>query len=168
VIVKNLGLEISAKSLKEAAMKMGDDPADTAPTPHDDDHSDGRPRGTKSAKKTAPKTRRFEVALREIESIVGRLEGGELDLDDSLEQYQKGIETLKECHLLLKNAERKITLLSGFDAEGNPIEVPFDESEMTLDEKQASRGTRRTASRKPPGTAEGLGDEDEISGRGLF
>lgn len=148
---------------------MGDDPADSDSTIDGGTASAGRARGSKSAGKTGIKARRFEVAMREIEQIVGRLEGGELDLDDSLDQYQKGIETLKECHSLLGNAERKITLLSGFDADGNPIETPFDESEMTLDEKQANRGVRRTAGRKTAGSdgASGGGDGD-VSGGGLF
>jgi exodeoxyribonuclease VII small subunit len=149
-------------------MKMGDDPADADTTIGGGHTSGGRPRAPKSTVKTGTKARRFEVALREIEQIVDRLEGGELDLDDSLDQYQKGIETLKECHALLGNAERKITLLSGFDTDGNPIETPFDESEMTLDEKQASRGVRRTAGRKTAGSDAATGGDDNLSDGGLF
>ncbi len=95
------------------------------------------------APKGKPKPRRFETALEEIETIVDRLEGGQLDLGESLEAYRKGIETLQECHQLLSAAERKVTLLSGFDAEGNPVTAAFDEAEMTLDEKQKGRGARR-------------------------
>jgi exodeoxyribonuclease VII small subunit len=109
--------------------------------------------------KSAPRPRRFESALDEIEVIVMNLERGELDLGESLAQYQKGIETLKECHQLLSDAERRITLLSGFDADGNPISTSFEESEMTLDEKQAKRGSRRTAERKSSRPA--IVDEDE-------
>lgn len=119
--------------------------------------------------KSAPRPRRFESALDEIEVIVMNLERGELDLGESLAQYQKGIETLKECHQLLSDAERRITLLSGFDADGNPISTSFEESEMTLDEKQAKRGSRRTAERKssPPAIVD---EDEERSGEspGLF
>ena len=149
-------------------MKMGDDPTDADTATGGDHTPGGRPRASKSTGKSGMKARRFEVALREIEQIVDRLEGGDLDLDDSLDQYQKGIETLKECHTLLGKAERKITLLSGFDADGNPIETPFDESEMTLDEKQASRGVRRTAGRKTAGSDAANGGDDDVSGGGLF
>lgn len=70
--------------------------------------------------------RNFEEAVEEIEQIVVALESGQLDLSDSLEKYAQGIETLKECHHLLAEAERRITLLSGFEADGSPIERPFD------------------------------------------
>jgi exodeoxyribonuclease VII small subunit len=73
-----------------------------------------------------PASRRFESAVDEIEQIVSRLESGELDLAESLQQYAKGIETLKECHELLADAERRVTMLSGFDADGNPITSPLD------------------------------------------
>jgi exodeoxyribonuclease VII small subunit len=125
-------------------------------------------RKSRSAK-SASRPRRFETALDEIEMIVMNLERGELDLGESLAQYQKGIETLKECHQLLSDAERRITLLSGFDADGNPISNSFDESDMTLDEKQAKRGNRRTAERKPSRPM--ISDEDGESSTespGLF
>lgn len=113
--------------------------------------------------------RRFESALDEIEAIVTKLERGELDLGESLAQYQQGIETLKECHQLLSDAERRITLLSGFDADGNPVTTCFDETEMTLDEKQSKRGNRRTAERKPKRSLDlgESGDSAEID-TGLF
>ncbi|HBJ37052.1 MAG TPA: exodeoxyribonuclease VII small subunit [Planctomycetaceae bacterium] len=116
-------------------------------------------RKSRSPKATS-RPRRFEAALDEIEVIVLNLERGELDLGESLAQYQKGIETLKECHQLLSDAERRITLLSGFDADGNPVSTSFDESDMSLDEKQAKRGSRRTAQRTPGRQAITEGDED--------
>lgn len=97
--------------------------------------------------------RRFETALGEVESIVSRLEGGQLDLADSLEQYQRGIQTLQECHRLLAGAERQITLLSGFDADGNPVTEPFDQSDASPSEKQARRGKRRGATSAEPASA---------------
>ncbi len=109
--------------------------------------------------------RSFECALAEVEAIVGRLENGQLDLAESLDQYQRGIETLKECHQLLAVAERRITLLSGFDADGNPVTSPFDEADMTLSEKQSRRGSRRGAS--TAGVAAKAGDEQDDS-PGLF
>ena len=78
--------------------------------------------------------RKFESAVEEIEQIVGRLESGQLDLGDSLEQYAKGIETLQECHRLLAAAERRVTLLSGFDTDGNPVEASLDTSAFVSSE----------------------------------
>jgi exodeoxyribonuclease VII small subunit len=93
-----------------------------------------------------PKSKRtFEQAVAEVEEIVGRLEGGKLELAQSLEEYQRGIGTLKECYELLSDAERRITLLSGFDADGNPVTEPFGEEAMTDEVKQATRSARRSA-----------------------
>ena len=86
----------------------------------------------------------FENALLDVERIVGRLERGDAGLGESLELYAAGVKRLKECHQLLNAAEQQITLLSGFDANGNPVkealEDPVDES---LEEKQKARGRRR-------------------------
>lgn len=89
--------------------------------------------------------RTFEQAIAEVEAIVARLEGGKLELAQSLDEYQRGIGTLKECYELLQSAERRITLLAGFDADGNPISEPFDEPSPTAQSKQAPRSARRSA-----------------------
>ena len=66
----------------------------------------------------------FEAALSEVEQIVTELESGELGLTQSLEQYETGIKRLKQCHKLLDQAAQRVTFLSGFDADGNPIVRP--------------------------------------------
>ena len=58
---------------------------------------------------------------------------------------------LKSCHGLLELAERKIELLSGVDADGNPVTKPFDEQEFaSLEERAAARGKRRTQPKHRP------------------
>jgi exodeoxyribonuclease VII small subunit len=92
----------------------------------------------------------FEDSLGELEAIVGELESGQLGLSDALARYEEGVKHLKSCHSLLVRAERKIELLSGVDADGQPITEPFDEAEHgTLDEKAAARGKRRTRDAGP-------------------
>jgi exodeoxyribonuclease VII small subunit len=87
----------------------------------------------------------FEESLEELERIVAELEGGKLGLSDALARYEQGVKHLKACQQLLERAERKIELLSGVDADGNPITQPFDEAELdTLEAKAAARGQRRT------------------------
>lgn len=88
----------------------------------------------------------FEECLKELEAIVADLEGGNLGLSEALARYEQGVKHLKSCHELLRLAERKIELLSGVDAEGNPITVPFDPGvDASLEEKAAARGRRRTS-----------------------
>lgn len=53
----------------------------------------------------------FEEALRQLEEIVENLEDGSLDLDKSIEIFQKGIELSSICSKKLDDAERKITVL---------------------------------------------------------
>lgn len=92
----------------------------------------------------------FEESLVELEAIVAELESGKLGLSDALARYEQGVKHLKSCHHLLERVERKIELLSGMDAEGNPITEPFDEGEhASLEEKAAARGRRRTSDTTP-------------------
>jgi len=88
----------------------------------------------------------FEESLQELEKIVSELESGKLGLSDALSRYEEGVKHLKSCQDLLENAERKIELLSGVDADGNPITQPFEDADIeTLEQKATVRGQRRTA-----------------------
>jgi exodeoxyribonuclease VII small subunit len=71
----------------------------------------------------------FESSLAEVEQIVARLEGGELGLTESLQQYETGIQQLKHCHSLLNAAQQRVSLLSGFDADGNPVTAALQDLE---------------------------------------
>lgn len=68
----------------------------------------------------------FERALKELESIVGRLERGDVELEESINIYERG-EALKEhCDRLLKLAEAKVEKLT-FAADGTPRgTTPFE------------------------------------------
>lgn len=58
----------------------------------------------------------FEAALKELESIVARLEQGEVDLEDSIALYERGQALKTHCDKKLKSAEsrlEKIVLGSG-------------------------------------------------------
>jgi exodeoxyribonuclease VII small subunit len=56
---------------------------------------------------------RFGEALGQLEAIVRELESGDLDLEDSLERYQRGVELLRACRSRLTDAEARITSLLG-------------------------------------------------------
>lgn len=113
----------------------------------------------------------FEQGLEQLERFVRQLEQGQLGLSDSLEAYQQGVARLRRCYALLEQAERKIELLSGVDAEGNPITAPYDDADESLEDKMQSRGRRRsgvgggTRTRKSGG---GSGEEDVDDGSKLF
>ncbi len=87
----------------------------------------------------------FEEALAQLEGIVRHLEEGELGLDEALARYEDGVKLLRRCQQLLEQAERRIELLSGVDAEGNPISTPFEDPSLSLDEKAKQRSRRRSS-----------------------
>jgi len=54
----------------------------------------------------------FESALKELESLVSKMESGELSLDDSLKAFERGIELTRTCQSTLEAAELKIQMLT--------------------------------------------------------
>ena len=50
----------------------------------------------------------FEAALKELESIVSRLEQGEVDLEDSITLYERGQALKAHCEKKLKSAEGRL------------------------------------------------------------
>jgi exodeoxyribonuclease VII small subunit len=61
----------------------------------------------------------FERGLKELETIVSRLERGDVELEESIAIYERG-EALKEhCDRLLKQAEARVEKLT-FAADGMP------------------------------------------------
>jgi exodeoxyribonuclease VII small subunit len=56
---------------------------------------------------------RFSDALAELEQIVAALEGGQLDLEDSLARYERGVALLRACQSRLAEAEQRVTMLMG-------------------------------------------------------
>ena len=58
----------------------------------------------------------FEKSISELQDIVLQLEKGELSLEGSLEQFEKGITLARKCQDILNQAEQKIELLSATNA----------------------------------------------------
>lgn len=53
----------------------------------------------------------FERSLAELESIVDKLEAGDLSLDESLKQFERGVQLTRVCQTALKQAEQKVEIL---------------------------------------------------------
>lgn len=66
----------------------------------------------------------FEDALNELESLVERMEQGELSLEDSLESFERGVALTRSCQQALKAAEQKVEILTSQDPDAEP--EPFD------------------------------------------
>ncbi|MBN1806533.1 MAG: exodeoxyribonuclease VII small subunit [Sedimentisphaerales bacterium] len=54
----------------------------------------------------------FEDSIKELTSIVGKIEQGQIPLQDSLKQYEKGMELIKQCRTILEKAEKRIEKIS--------------------------------------------------------
>jgi exodeoxyribonuclease VII small subunit len=54
----------------------------------------------------------FESAIAELETIVKRLEDGDLPLEKSLELFERGVQLSRFCHSKLEDAERRVELLT--------------------------------------------------------
>jgi exodeoxyribonuclease VII small subunit len=67
----------------------------------------------------------FEAALAELEAIVQRLEQGELSLEESLRQFERGVALTRSCQKALQQAEEKIRVLAK-GADGNLVERDFE------------------------------------------
>ena len=70
------------------------------------------------AKKPSPRTRpdpkqmSFEKAVQELESIIERIEQGEVGLEQSLDEYRRGDTLIKHCRGILDVAEQQIEKLT--------------------------------------------------------
>jgi len=54
----------------------------------------------------------FEGAIAELETIVKKLEEGDLALEQSLALYERGVQLSRFCHAQLEQAERRIEILN--------------------------------------------------------
>ena len=54
----------------------------------------------------------FETNLINLEKIVLELEEGNLSLEDSLNRYKEGKELIKNCNIIIENAEKEVTKLA--------------------------------------------------------
>ncbi len=61
----------------------------------------------------------FEQAMAELESVVTRLEGSQVALDDSIAMYERGAALKAHCEAKLKAAEEKVAKIT-FGTDGQP------------------------------------------------
>jgi len=50
----------------------------------------------------------FEESIKELTDIVTKIEQGQIPLQDSLQQYEKGMALIKHCRTILQKAEKRI------------------------------------------------------------
>ena len=72
----------------------------------------------------------FERSLAELEAIVGKLEAGDLSLDESLKQFERGVQLTRVCQSALKQAEQKVEILLRKTGTNEFEAAPFDAGEQ--------------------------------------
>ncbi len=64
----------------------------------------------------------YKEASTELELIIRNLESGELELEESLESYTRGVELLRSLRTRLEDAEQKVSVLMK-DVDGSDVLV---------------------------------------------
>lgn len=66
----------------------------------------------------------FEQSLQELEQLVGRMESGDLSLEQSLAAYERGVALYRQCQQALEQAQLRVKLLH--DPAQPDAAVPFN------------------------------------------
>ena len=73
-----------------------------------------------------PENMQYEEAISELETIVSRLEAGELPLEDALKQFERGISLARSNSQKLQQAQQQVSILMHNDSQ-SPVQE-FSES----------------------------------------
>ena len=105
----------------------------------------------------------FEDALGELQQIVSSLENGQVSLEQSLSQFERGVSLVSHCKSLLDQAHQRVEIVVSRQASGVVETAPFDVS-ATFDAEQATNGGSESAA--PPVKAKRRKSEPDQ--KGLF
>ena len=61
----------------------------------------------------------FETALAQLEQLVQKLESGDLSLEASLQEYERGVQLTRVCQNALKQAEQRVQLVNSDGSSGD-------------------------------------------------
>lgn len=68
----------------------------------------------------------FEQRLKRLETIVQKMEAGDMQLEESLKLFEEGVKLSRECNSQLSDAEAKVKLLVSLDANGQMVTQDFN------------------------------------------
>jgi exodeoxyribonuclease VII small subunit len=74
---------------------------------------------------SAGETKTFEAMMERLQEIVGRLETGNLTLEESIQAFEEGMSLVRNCTAVLSQAEQRIQKLTR-DATGQPVAAPME------------------------------------------
>ena len=67
----------------------------------------------------------FNKGLAELEVIINKMESGDLNLEESLKYFEKGVKLHRQCHGALTDAEQRVNTLS--EEDNYSKEKPFED-----------------------------------------
>lgn len=83
----------------------------------------------------------FEDSIKQLREIVEKIEQGEIPLQDSLDQYEKGMTLIKHCRGVLQQAEKRIEKISKEEAaEEESTTEPGEQAPASSDSDAADEG----------------------------
>lgn len=100
----------------------------------------------------------FETSVERVEQIIERLESGQVGLEESITQYEQGVELLRQCREMLERAEQRVTELTARMHTEPPAAGPATRAATS---SKRSKSTGRAADKPPPVDEPGASDPDE-------
>lgn len=70
----------------------------------------------------------FEHSLAQLETVVERMEQGDLPIEEALKAFEEGVQLTRECQQILEQSEQKVQLL--IEEEGEIKSRPFQADEQ--------------------------------------
>ena len=70
----------------------------------------------------------FEASLNELEKLVDALENGDLSLEQSLQDFERGIHLTRACQSALSDAQQKVQILLEKDGQSSLTDYAADNS----------------------------------------
>lgn len=75
----------------------------------------------------AKKKLTFEERLQQVETLIAKMESGEMPLEEAMQQYEAGLNALNALAKELTAAQQRLTVLR--QQSGEDIEVPMEEQQ---------------------------------------
>lgn len=75
----------------------------------------------------AKKKLTFEERLQQVETLIAKMESGEMPLEEAMQQYEAGLNALNALEKELTAAQQRLTVLR--QQSGEDIEVPMEKQQ---------------------------------------
>jgi exodeoxyribonuclease VII small subunit len=112
---------------------------------------------------TIAKPKKFEEELKDLEEIVGKIDSGELTLEDSIGAFERGVALVRSLNQKLDEIEKKVEVLSR-NTQGDLRTAPLEgiEEENPAPPLKRENSTREKAVPGAAAPAKNGADDDDI------